>query len=55
MGFGANVERIGPELGFGHVIGDAFDEPVLLIKLASGGKRLAKDLRPPSSGAEVRP
>jgi Carbohydrate esterase, sialic acid-specific acetylesterase len=55
VGFGSNAERIGPELGFGHVMGDAFDEPVLLIKLAWGGKSLAKDFRPPSSGGEVGP
>jgi alpha-galactosidase len=55
VGFGAKDDRIGPELGFGHVIGDAFHEPVLLIKLAWGGKSLAKDFRPPSSGGEVGP
>lgn len=55
VGFGAGEDRIGPELGFGHVIGDAFDEPVLLIKLAWGGKSLGKDFRPPSSGGEVGP
>lgn len=54
-GFGANADRIGPELGFGFVIGDAFEEPVLLIKLAWGGKSLAKDFRPPSAGGEVGP
>lgn len=54
-GFGVKDDRIGPELGFGHVIGDAFEEPVLLIKLAWGGKSLAKDFRPPSSGGEVGP
>jgi hypothetical protein len=48
-------DRIGPELGFGFVIGDAFEEPVLLIKLAWGGKSLAKDFRPPSAGGEVGP
>ena len=55
VGFGANEDRIGPELGFGNVVGDAYDEPVLLIKLAWGGKSLAKDFRPPSSGGEVGP
>jgi alpha-galactosidase len=55
VGFGANEDRIGPELGFGNVVGDAFNEPVLLIKLAWGGKSLAKDFRPPSSGGEVGP
>lgn len=54
-GFGAREDTIGPELGFGHVVGEAFDEPVLLIKLAWGGKSLAKDFRPPSSGDETGP
>lgn len=55
VGFGAGEDRIGPELGFGHAVGEAFDEPVLLIKLAWGGKSLARDFRPPSSGGEVGP
>jgi hypothetical protein len=49
-GFGANEGMIGPELGFGWVLGDALDEPVLLIKCAWGGKSLAVDFRPPSAG-----
>lgn len=53
VGFGAKETLIGPELGFGHVVGNAFDEPVLLIKAAWGGKSLAKDFRPPSAGGEV--
>lgn len=55
VGFGAGKDCIGPELGFGWVVGDAFAEPVLLIKLAWGGKSLAKDFRPPSAGGEVGP
>lgn len=51
-GFGAREDRIGPELGFGTVIGNHFDEPVLLIKLAWGGKNLAVDFRPPSADGE---
>jgi alpha-galactosidase len=54
-GYGAREDRIGPELGFGHVVGEAFDTQVLLIKCAWGGKSLAKDFRPPSSGGEVGP
>jgi len=50
VGYGARTDTIGPELGFGWVIGDAFDEPVLLIKCAWGGKSLAVDFRPPSAG-----
>jgi alpha-galactosidase len=54
-GFGSRSSTIGPELGFGHVVGEALDEPVLLIKTAWGGKSLQKDFRPPSSGGEVGP
>jgi len=55
VGFGVREDCIGPELGFGVVVGDAFNEPVLLIKLAWGGKSLARDFRPPSSGGEGGP
>lgn len=47
--------HFGPELQFGHVIGDHFRERVLLIKTAWGGKSLFKDFRPPSSGGETGP
>lgn len=50
VGYGPKPDRIGPELGFGWVMGETFDEPVLLIKCAWGGKSLAVDFRPPSSG-----
>jgi hypothetical protein len=53
-GYGGS-SHIGPELQFGHVIGDFFEEPVLLIKTAWGGKSLYEDFRPPSSGGEVGP
>ncbi len=49
-GYGVKPDRIGPELGFGWVMGNALEEPVLLIKCAWGGKSLAIDFRPPSSG-----
>ncbi|MCP5520306.1 MAG: sialate O-acetylesterase [Verrucomicrobiales bacterium] len=55
VGFGARSDRMGPELGFGEVVGDHFTEPVLLIKLAWGGKSLAVDFRPPSAGGETGP
>ena len=54
-GFGARDGLIGPEYGFGQVMGEALDEPVLLIKTAWGGKSLAVDFRPPSSGGDVGP
>jgi hypothetical protein len=46
---------MGPELQFGHVMGDFFEEPILLIKTAWGGKSLYVDFRPPSSGGQVGP
>jgi alpha-galactosidase len=55
VGYGAKEGLVGPELKFGHAMGDYFDNQVLLIKLAWGGKSLAKDFRPPSSGGEVGP
>ncbi len=54
-GYGARESAIGPELGFGCVVGDAYEEPVLLIKIAWGGKSIGKDFRPPSSGGELGP
>lgn len=53
-GYGGS-SHIGPELQFGHVIGDYYREPVLLIKTAWGGKSLFKDFRPPSSSGQVGP
>ena len=47
-GFGAK-DNIGPELGFGHVIGHAIDAPVLLIKACIGNRSLGWDLLPPGS------
>ena len=45
--------HFGPELQFGHVIGDAVTNQVLLVKTAWGGKSLDVDFRPPSSGGQV--
>jgi len=50
-----DAHHFGPELQFGHVVGDHFANQVLLIKTAWGGKSLFKDFRPPSSGGEVGP
>jgi Carbohydrate esterase, sialic acid-specific acetylesterase len=47
-GFGAG-DRIGPELGFGHVVGHAIDAPVLLIKACIGNRSLGWDLLPPGT------
>ena len=48
-GQGADSGKIGPELGFGHVMGWYFDEPVLLIKASIGNRALGWDYLPPGS------
>lgn len=40
---------IGPELGFGHVMGNLLDEPILIIKSCIGNRSLAWDILPPGS------
>jgi hypothetical protein len=49
IGYGSR-DRTGVELEFGTVMGEHFDEPVLLIKTAWGGRSIRKDFRPPSAG-----
>ena len=50
VGYGTKGEdSIGPEFGFGHTVGNVIDDPVLLIKIAWGGKSLGVDFRPPSA------
>lgn len=49
---------VGPDLMFGHLVGDAFDDPVLLIRFATphpvwfqrGSRSLGYDYLPPSAG-----
>jgi len=49
VGYGS-PGRTGVELEFGTVMGDHFDEPVILIKAAWGGHSLFKLFRSPSAG-----
>ena len=49
------INAIGAELMFGHVVGNHFDDPVLLLRFATrkddqGSRSLGYDYRPPSSG-----
>ncbi len=46
---GIQGNTIGPELGFGWVMGDFHDEPVLLIKSSIGNRSLGWDILPPGS------
>lgn len=51
VGYGAPKEGFGPEYNFGHVVGNHFDEQVLIVKTSWGGRALAKGFLPPSSMA----
>ena len=50
VGYGVDASNIGPELQFGHAMGQHYGQKVLLIKTAWGGKSLQTDFRPPSAG-----
>lgn len=45
----SNGRSIGPELGFGFVMGEVLDEPVLVLKSCIGNRSLGWDLLPPGS------
>ena len=49
VGYGAPNEGFGPEFNFGHVVGNHYDEQVLIIKTSWGGRALAQGFMPPSS------
>lgn len=55
VGQGANSNSIGPELMFAHQLDAYYEDPVLIIKTAWGGKNLAQDFRPPSAGGITGP
>jgi alpha-galactosidase len=48
-GYGASERVLGPELGFGEVMGEHLKEQVLLIKTCWGGRSVKKDFLPPSA------
>lgn len=49
VGCGAGNNSIGPELGFGNLLGDYHDAPVLVLKASQGNRSLAWDFLPPGS------
>lgn len=49
VGYGS-PKCIGPEMQFGTVVGDHYQQPVMLIKTAWGGRSLYRDFRSPSAG-----
>ncbi|CAB9507943.1 Domain of unknown function (DUF303) [Seminavis robusta] len=55
---GQQGQQMGPELGFGWTVADGLVEQqeqqqILLVKIAWGGRSLAGDYRPPSSGGDT--
>lgn len=51
VGFGKGNWN-GPEYGFGHVVGNALEHDVLIIKVATGGTSLRADWRSPTAVAK---
>ena len=49
IGCGAGATSIGPELGFGHMVGNHHDDPVLILKTSQGNRSLGWDFLPPGS------
>jgi hypothetical protein len=49
FGYGQPSKGLGPELNFGHALGDHLDAPVLIVKTAWGGKSLGCDFLSPSA------
>ena len=50
VGWGSGADEIGPELMFGAIMGEKYEEHVLLIKTAWGGKSVWCDFRSPGAG-----
>jgi alpha-galactosidase len=53
--FGAQANHIGPEYGFGWVVGDYYEDPVLIIKCSWGGRSLKVNFLPPSIEDYAKP
>ena len=54
-GYGASAEHIGPEYAFGFMVGDYFEDPVLIIKSSWGGRSLVHNFLSPSSEDYPKP
>ncbi len=50
---GRRNSGFGPELAIGHLLGDFYEDPVVLVKVAFGGNSLSGNFRPPSSGGKL--
>jgi len=54
VGWGCEEHEVGPELMFGTIMGQRYEEHVLLIKVAWGGKSVWCDFRSPGAGEMSR-
>jgi hypothetical protein len=45
----ADTKAVGPEIGFGYIMGEVIDAPVLVLKSCIGNRSLGWDLLPPGS------
>ncbi len=54
-GYGGSDDHIGPEYAFGFVVGDSYEDPVLIIKSAWGGRSLSHNFLSPSSAKYPTP
>jgi alpha-galactosidase len=55
VGFGASDNHIGPEYAFGWVVGEYYEDPVLIIKCSWGGRSLKHNFLPPSVEDYAKP
>jgi hypothetical protein len=46
---GVQGTTIGPEMGFGHIMGYCYDEPVIVLKTSQGNRSIGWDCLPPGS------
>ncbi len=51
LGVDEEHQFFGPELQFGYILGELFEEPVLLVKASAGRNSLGGDLLPPGSAS----
>ena len=49
VGFGNGLNNIGPEYQIGNIMGEHYDEQVMIIKASMGNRAIGWDLSPPSS------
>ncbi len=54
-GYGASDGHIGPEYGFGLMVGDYYEDPVLIIKSAWGGRSLSHNFLSPRAKDYPKP